>query len=133
MTNYGCTNLAAMSDGFPSKPDTIQGKPNLKILLHPCLRHLCSCAMSHCTHRYPLGKLYLTICAPSYALHTQHPYPERRVDPRKTPHYNPNDNATAQKIIKNQFAVNYKLHHDKNTLNMALIEHLYALLDPKYA
>ncbi len=89
--------------------------------------------MSHRTHGYPLGKLYLAIRQPSYALHTQHPYPSRRVDPGETPNYNPNDNATARKIIKNQFAVNYKLHHDENTMDMALIKRLYAMLDQEYA
>ncbi len=89
--------------------------------------------MLHQTHGYPLRKLYLAIHALSYALHTQHPYPARRGNPGKTPNYNPKDNATAQKVIKNQFAVNYKLHHDENTMDMALIKRLYAMLDPEYA
>ena len=42
-------------------------------------------------------------------------------------------NATERQIIKNQFTVDYKCHHDKNTMDAALIEQFHSMLDPKFA
>jgi hypothetical protein len=36
-------------------------------------------------------------------------------------------------IVLNQFKVDYKRHHDENTMNVALIEHLQNMLDHEHA
>ena len=50
----------------------------------------------------------------------------------ETQTYNPMNTVTARRIIENQFGVDYKLHHDKNTMDAALIERLFAMLDQDY-
>ena len=133
MSEHGTTTIAAMMSAFPVKPPTRDGRPDLKYLLFPCLRHICSCAMSHRTPGQPMGKLYLALRQQSYGLHTAQPYPQRTPDPGETAVYQGNETATQRKAIDNTFEVAYKRHHDENTMDQALISRLYALLDEDHA
>jgi hypothetical protein len=59
--------------------------------------------------------------------------PARKPDPGQVPRYEPGDGATARTIVLNQFKIDYKCHHDKNTMDAALIERLQSMLDPEHA
>ena len=131
-TKCGCTEMSVIKAVFPTKPTALEGCPELRGLL-TCLKHLMSCAMSHCTHGLPLGKLYLVVGQETYILFTADLYPVRKPNRGQTPSYVPTDNATARTIVLNQFKVDYKHHHDKNTTDAALIERLHSMLDPEHA
>ena len=131
-TEYGCTELSAMKAAFPARPTPLEGRPELRGLL-VYLKHLMTCAMSHRTHGLPLGKLYLVVGQNTYSLFTAEAYPAREPDPGQTPSYQPADNVIARTIILNQFKVDYKRHHDENTMDAALIKRLHSMLDPEYA
>ena len=124
--------MSTMKDAFPTKPVTLEGRPELRGMLN-CLKHLMSCAMSHRTHGLPLGKLYLVVGQETYVLYSDDPYPARQPDPGQTPAYIPTDGATARTIVLNQFKVDFKRHQDENTMDAALIERLQSMLDPEYA
>ena len=68
-----------------------------------------------------------------YSSQLTHKYPAREPDPGQTPVYIPTDGATARTIVLNQFKVDYKRHHDENTMDAALIERLQSMLDPEHA
>ena len=124
--------MSTMKDAFPTKPVTLEGRPELRGMLN-CLKHLMLCAMSHRTHGLPLGKFYLVVGQETYVLFTADPYPAREPDPGQMPAYIPTDGATARTVVLNQFKVDYKRHHDENTMDAALIERLQSMLDPEHA
>ena len=92
-----------------------------------------SCTMPHCTHGLPMGKFYLVVGQEIYVLFTADPMPAQEPDPGQTQRYEPTDGAKARTIVLNQFKVDYKRHHDKNTMDAALIERLQSMLDPEHA
>ena len=117
-SEYGCTDLSTMKDAFPTRPTTLEGRPELRGLLN-CLKHLMSCAILHRTHGLPLGKLYLVVGQETYVLFTADPYPSCEPDPGQTPADIPTNGATARIIVLNQFKVDCKRHHDKNMMDAA--------------
>ena len=131
MSRETITDVAAMKAGFPAKPPSIEGRPTLKTLLKVMV-HMRACGMSHRTPGKPLGKLYLVLLANQYALYTASPYPTRAGNPGAVPFYAPNSNPTQRKQVEDNFNVNFKLHHDENNMDMALIERFYSMLDPSY-
>ena len=124
--------MSTMKEVFPTRPAMLEERSELKGLL-TCLKHLMSCAMSHCTHGLPLGKLYLVVGQETYVLFTADPMPAREPDPGQTPRYMPADGTTARTIVLNQFKIDYKCHHNKNTMDAALIERLQSMLNPYHA
>ena len=121
MANYGVTPIVEMRESFPAKPPAGEGKPDLHRLLD-ALRHIVDCAMTHRTPGQPLGKLYLAVRAPSYALHTAQPYPQREADPGHAETYIPGMDAAQRNNVKNAFTRRYKRHHDENNRDHGLIE-----------
>ena len=79
-SNYGVTDLAAMTAGFPSQLLTIREQPTLQSLLE-CLKHVIACSMTKRLPTAPLGHLYQAVPAAVYALHTAQAYPVRAIDP----------------------------------------------------
>ena len=65
-------------------------------------------------------------------MHTAQAYPARRANPGQVPLYAPGASATERNIVDNSFQVNYKLHHDENTIDLALIERFLAMMPEKW-
>ena len=124
--------MSTMKEAFPTRPTTLEGRPKLRGLL-TCLKHIMSYAMLHRTHGLPLGKLYFLVGQEPYVLYTADPMPALKPDPGQVPRYEPGDVTTARAIVLNQFKIDYKRHHDKNTMDAALIERLQSMLDPEHA
>ena len=107
-SNYGVTDLAAMTAGFPSKTLTIREQPTLRSLLE-CLKHIIACSMTKRLPTAPLGHLYQAVPVAVYALHTADAYPIRAIDPGQQPTFVGPEADIARRNIENTFAVAYKL------------------------
>ena len=79
----------------------------------------------------PLGHLYQYVPAAVYALHTADAYPVRVIDPGQQPTFVGPKADIARRNIENTFAVAYKLFQNENTMDLALIERFYGMLDDR--
>ena len=129
---HGTTDVATMTLAFPAMPPYHQGPINLKTLLK-LQEHLINCAMTFQVDGRPKGYLDLAVGQAIYALYTANAYPARTADPGPRVIYTPNANALQQKNQENVFAINYKNHHNKQNMDRALTNCLYAMIGPDMA
>ena len=107
-SNYGVTDLASMTAGFPIQPLTIREKPTLRSLLE-FLKRIIACSMTKRIPKAPLGHLYQSVPTAVYALYTADAYPVRAIDPGQRPTFVWPKADIAWRNIENSFAVAYKL------------------------
>ena len=76
-----------------------------------------------------LTHLYQAVPDAVYALHTADAYPVRAIDPGQRPTFVGPEADIARRNIENTFAVAYNLFQNEITMDLALMERFYGMVD----